>query len=164
MSWLPREDSNPQPTTPSWPGDLDILAATGPCGSIAPRRISDIDPHSNGHRLYREHRLPFIRREVGAIRMVEDDGAHAGLRLHHHAFGQLDADIAGLEQLEHAPLIVQVGTRGIAEAVALAVVLRREAVVHGHGGGIGEAPIFADAAMQPLRRRFGGFDGQRLYG
>ena len=40
-NWLPRQDSNLQPTTPSWPGDLDILAAAGACGSIAPRRISD---------------------------------------------------------------------------------------------------------------------------
>ena len=36
--------------------------------------------------------------------------------------------------------------------------------MHGHGGRIGEAPILAHAAVQPLRRRFGGFDGQRLYG
>src|ERR1019366_6066500 len=29
-----------------------------------------------GHRLRRRPALPFIRREVGAIRMVEDDGAY----------------------------------------------------------------------------------------
>src|ERR1035438_1996206 len=43
-------------------------------------------------------------REVGAIGM-EHDGARAGLPLHHHAFRQLDADIAGLEQLPHALLV-----------------------------------------------------------
>src|ERR1035437_6898011 len=81
--------------------------------------------------------------------MVEDDGAHAGLRFHHHAFGQMHADIAGLEQLPHALLIVQIGTRRVAEAVALAVILGSKAIVHGHGGRVGEAPIFADAAVQP---------------
>src|ERR1035437_1078769 len=96
--------------------------------------------------------------------MVEDDGADAGLRLHRHALGQLDADVFGPEQLEHSLLIVQVGTRRVAEAGALAVILRGEAIVHGDGGGVGEAPILADAAVQPLRRRLGGFDGQRLYG
>jgi len=50
-------------------------------------------------RLRRRPALAFIRREVGAIGMVEDDGAHAGLRLHHHAFGQLDADHVDLAKL-----------------------------------------------------------------
>src|ERR1035441_2507601 len=94
--------------------------------------------------------------------MVEDEGADAGLRLHHHAFGQLHADIAGLEQLPHALLIVQIGTRRVAEAVALAVLLRREGIVDGHGGRVGEAPIFADAAVQPLRRGLGGFEAWAL--
>src|ERR1035437_1267195 len=115
-------------------------------------------------RLRRRPALAFIRREIGAIGMVEDDGAHAGLRFHHHAFGQLHADIAGLEKLPHALLIVQVGTRRVAEVVALAVILGSKAIVHGHGGRVGEAPILADAAVQPLRRGLSGFDGQRLDG
>src|ERR1035437_3350262 len=115
-------------------------------------------------RLRRRPALAFICREVGAIGMVEDDGAYAGFRLHHHAFGQLHADVFGPEQFPHALLIVQVGARRVAEAVALAVILRCEAIVHGYGGRIGEAPILADAAVQPLRRGLGGLDGQRLNG
>ena len=37
------------------------------------------------------------RCEVCAIRVVEDQGAHGGLRLHHHSFGQLDADLLGAD-------------------------------------------------------------------
>ena len=44
-----------------------------------------MDKRSLPRRLRRRPVLPFLRREVGAIRMVEHDGAHAGLRLHHHA-------------------------------------------------------------------------------
>ena len=40
--------------------------------------------------------------------MMEDHRADAGLRLHHHAFGQLHADFLGLQQLPDALLIVQV--------------------------------------------------------
>ena len=92
--------------------------------------------------------------------MVEGDRAHARLRLHHHAFGQMYADILGLEQFPYALLIVQVGTRRIADAVALAVIPGGEAIVHGHGERIGEAPILVDAAVQPLRGCLGGFDGE----
>ena len=34
----------------------------------------------------------FAHTEVCAIRMMEDERANAGLRFHHEAFGQLDAD------------------------------------------------------------------------
>ena len=61
-----------------------------------------------------------------------------------------------------ALLIVQIRARRIAEAVALAAIRRSEALVHGHGGRIGKAPVFADAAMQPLRAAFGRFDRQSL--
>ena len=44
-----------------------------------------MDKRSLPRRLRRRPVLPFLRREVGAIWMVEHDGAHAGLRLHHHA-------------------------------------------------------------------------------
>ena len=54
------------------------------------------------------------------------------------------------------------GTGRIAEAVALAAIPRSEALLHGHVGGIGETPVFANAAMQPFGAGFGGFDRQGL--
>ena len=69
---------------------------------------------------------------------------------------------SGLQQLPDALLVVQVRAGRIAEAVALAAIAGREALLHGHGRRIGEAPILADAAVQPLGAAFGGLDGQRL--
>ena len=118
-----------------------------------------------GRPIDRRNRWPrLLGREVGAIGMVEHQGADAGFRLHHHAFGEAHADFLGAQQLPDALLVVQVGAGGIAEAVALAAVAGGEAVVHGEGGRIGEAPILADAAVQPFGGGFGGFDGQRLDG
>ena len=73
-----------------------------------------------------------------------------------------DADVFGPEQFADALLIVEIGAGGVAEAVALAAIVRGEALVHGDGGRVGEAPILADAAMEPLGAGFGGFDGQSL--
>ena len=69
---------------------------------------------------------------------------------------------SGLQQLPDPLLIVQIRTRRIAEAVALAAILRREPLVHRHRRRIGEAPVLADAAMQPLGRAFRRLDRQRL--
>ena len=59
-------------------------------------------------------------------------------------------------------LIFQIRAGGIAEAVTLAAIARSEAVGHGERGRIGEAPIFADSAVQPFGAGFGCFDRQRL--
>ncbi len=102
--------------------------------------------------------------EVDAIGVVENQRAHARLGLHHHALGEVYADVLRPQQVPEALLIVEIGARRIAEAITLAVILRGEAVVHGRGGRIGEAPVLADAAVQPLRGAFGGFNRQRLDG
>ena len=94
--------------------------------------------------------------------MVEYQRADAGFGFHHHALGEVHAGLFRPQQLEEALLIVQVGTRRVAKAVALAVILRGEAIVHGHRGRVGEAPIFADAPVQPLRRGLGGFEAWAL--
>ena len=101
-------------------------------------------------------RFASLRREVSAIRVVEHQRAHAGFRIHHHALGEVHADVFGVEQSEEALLVVQVGAGRIAEAVTLAAVFRREAVVHGESRGVGEAPILANPPVQPLGRAFGG--------
>src|SRR5439155_17592953 len=50
----------------------------------------------------------------------------------------------------------------VSEAVALPSIAGGEALLHGHAGWIGEAPILANAAMQPLRAAFGRLDGKGL--
>src|ERR1700731_1373473 len=100
--------------------------------------------------------------EVRAIGMMEDKRADAGFRIHHHPFRKVDADLLGAEEHPDAGLVFEIGASGIAEAVALAAIARREAVGHGQFGRVGEAPIFADAAVQPFRTSFGRFDGESL--
>src|ERR1035438_754740 len=148
-----------------WTGTLLYLSLThlGPSkrNGTLHRRLSW---YFLGTRLPACGRSSFFRREIGAVRMMEYQRAHAGLGLHHHAFGEIDADVLGTEQREQALLIVQIGTSRIAEAVALAAIFRGEAVVHGEGGRIGEAPILADAAVEPFRGALSRLNGQRLDG
>src|SRR5207249_4381637 len=106
----------------------------------------------------------FTRSEVGAVRMVEYERANARLGLHHHALGELYADFVRLQQFPDALLIIQIGTCRIPKAVALAAIARSEALLHGHGGRVGEAPVLTDAAVQPLGAALGSLDGQRLQG
>ncbi len=100
--------------------------------------------------------------EICAIGMVKDERADAGFGVHHHAFGEMHADFFGTQEHPDAGLVVEIGAGGIAEAVAFAAIARSKTVGHGHRGRIGEAPIFADAAMQPFSAGFGGFDGESL--
>src|SRR6266567_4071855 len=102
------------------------------------------------------------RREIRAIGMLKNQRTHARFRLHHHAFRKFHADFFRTQQLPDPLLVVEIRARRIAEAVALAAVPRREAFLHGHAGRIGNAPVFADAAMQPFGAAFGRLDGQRL--
>src|SRR5689334_1038690 len=41
--------------------------------------------------------LAFIRRKVGAIGVMKNQRADAGLRLHHHALGEADANLFGAQ-------------------------------------------------------------------
>jgi len=93
---------------------------------------------------------------------MEDEGADAGFRVHHHAFGEVDADFLRTQEEPDAGLIFEIGASWIAKAVTLATVARSEAVGHGERWRIGEAPIFADSAMQPFGAGFGCFNRQRL--
>src|SRR5579859_201820 len=94
--------------------------------------------------------------------MMKDQRADAGFGVHHEAFGKLHPDFFRLEQLPDAGLIFQVGARRITKAVALAAIARSESLRHGHLGGIGEAPVFADPAMQPFGAALRRFDSQGL--
>src|SRR5260370_1460446 len=94
--------------------------------------------------------------------MVEYQRTHAGLGLHHHAFSESHADVLRPQQFPETLLIVQIGARGVAETVALAAILRGEAIMHRRSRRVGEAPLLAHAAMQPLGRPFGSLDRQRL--
>ena len=68
---------------------------------------------------------------------------------------------AGCEQLEQQPLAREIGTRRIAEAVAAAVVARREDLLIAGLGRIGEAPLGAQLAVQPLGGGLGGLERER---
>src|ERR1700722_8265019 len=94
--------------------------------------------------------------------MMEDEGADAGFRVHHHAFGEVDADFLRTQEEPDAGLVFEVRTSRITKTVALAAIARGEAVGHGERWRIGEAPIFADSAMQPFGAGFGCFNRQRL--
>src|SRR5258708_6002992 len=49
----------------------------------------------------------FADREVGCRRMMKRDGRDGTLRIHHEAFGQVDADLARIEEIPENGLIVQ---------------------------------------------------------
>lgn len=86
--------------------------------------------------------------------MLEDEGADGGFGIHHEAFGELDVDLFGAQELPESGLIFEIGTGGIAEAVAFAAIFGSEALGHGEFRRIGEAPIFAHAAMEPFGAAF----------
>ena len=94
--------------------------------------------------------------------MMEYQSAHAGFRLHHHAFRQLHADLIGIEQLPDALLVVQVRACRIPEAVSFATISGSEPLLHRHARRIGEAPVLAYAAVDLLGATFRSLDRQRL--
>ena len=96
--------------------------------------------------------------------MVEDEGGDGGLRLHHHPFGELDADFFRVDQFPDSLLVVEIRAGGVAETVALSPILGGKSFFHCHLGGIGEPPILADSSMEPFRRRLRRFNRQCLEG
>src|SRR5215475_9652430 len=100
--------------------------------------------------------------KITAVGMMEDQRADAGFRIHHEAFGELNADFFGPQELPDAGLILQVGASRITEAVALAAIARSQALRHGHLGRVGEAPVLTDAAVQPFGAALCRFNGQSL--
>src|SRR3954471_11655365 len=69
-------------------------------------------------------------RVVERRRVVEHEGGHGRLRLHHAAVGELDADLLRPQRLEEQLLVLQPGARRIPEREALALVLGAEALQH----------------------------------
>ena len=61
-------------------------------------------------------------RKICAIRMMEDEGADAGFRVHHHPFGEVNSDFFGTQEEPDTGLVFEIRTSGIAEAVALAAI------------------------------------------
>src|ERR1700735_3322377 len=95
--------------------------------------------------------------------MVEDQGADAGFRIHHHAFGEMHADFFGPQEHPDAGLVVEAGASWIAAAVTLPAVARSKTLGHGQSGRTGETRVSAKAAMQPFGTGFGAFDCERLH-
>src|SRR5579883_2081980 len=65
-------------------------------------------------------------REVASLRVVHDDRGRRELGLEHGALGRRDADLVGREELQDLELLLEVGTGGVAEAVARALILHAE--------------------------------------
>ena len=95
--------------------------------------------------------------------MMKYERTHRCFRIHHEAFGQLYADVFGVQKLPDAGLVFERGTGRVAEAVPVSAIFRRKALNHCHVGRVGESPVLADSSMQPLGAAFGGFKSQRLY-
>src|ERR1700752_4679344 len=94
--------------------------------------------------------------------MMEDDGPNAGFRVHHHAFGKVDADFLWAQEEPDAGLVFEIRAGGITKAVALATITGLKAVAHRERRWIGGAPVFANPPVQPLGACFGCFNRQRL--
>src|SRR5581483_4965666 len=78
--------------------------------------------------------------------------------------GEPNADFFGPEQPPEFGLILQVRASRITKTISFAAVTGGKPLMHGERGRIGEAPVFANAAMQPLGAGLGGFDTERLQG
>src|SRR5687768_4993739 len=61
--------------------------------------------------------------EVLGFRMMEDEGRDGGLRVHHEALGELQADLRRIEQVEEDALVSQLRARGIPEGHAHAAIV-----------------------------------------
>ena len=94
--------------------------------------------------------------------MVKDERADTSFGVHHESLSQLDPNILGPQQLPEFRLILQIRACGVPKAIAFPVIARREPVLHRGRRRVGEAPIFTNPAMQPLRASFCGLNGQRL--
>src|SRR6185437_2395828 len=106
------------------------------------------------HGLPRNHpaRRLIADRKIAAVGVVEDQRRSRSLGLHHHPVGQGHSDLLRLQQLPDSGLIFDPRACRVPEGIPLAAVSRGEALLHGHLRRIRESPIFADAAVQPLRR------------
>src|SRR5579884_4251928 len=94
--------------------------------------------------------------------MMEDQRGNARFGLHHESFRQMDPDFFGMKHVPELRLVLEVGARRISEAVALAAIARREALVHCHGWRVGKAPVLANTAMQPFGGGFRCLDTESL--
>ena len=92
--------------------------------------------------------------------MVEDEGGDAGFGVHHVAFGEVHADVRGLEGIEELLLAGEVGAGGVAETVTFAPVAAGKTVLRRSARGVWEAPLGPERAVQPLGGGLGGFDGE----
>src|ERR1700756_1422867 len=96
----------------------------------------------------------FANAEIRAVRVMQHQRAHARFRIHHEALRKLHADFFRLQELPKPRLILEMGARWIAKAVALPAVARSEPFRHGHLWRVRESPILANPPVQPFRRSF----------
>src|ERR1700730_13363382 len=125
---------------------------------IAPRPSASSSPRNLGEM------GKLLGLEVLRLWVMEDEGRHGGLGVHHESFRQLEADLRRLEEIEEDALVGEVRAGGIAEGDADAAVSRLEPILHGEPGRVGEAPLGAQPRVEHLRERFGQLDGEGLDG
>src|SRR5437867_3137511 len=125
---------------------------------IAPRPSASSSPRNLGEM------GKLLGLEVLRLWVMEDEGRHGGLRVHHEPFRQLEANLRRLEEIEEDALVGEVRTGGIAEGDPDASVARLEPVLHGQPGRIGKAPLGAQPRVEHLRESFGQLDGEGLDG
>src|SRR5262249_59305119 len=97
-------------------------------------------------------------RVITRLRVVDDQGGDGGLRVHHEALGQVDADSLAWEEAEDRRLVGEIGARRVAGAVALAAVAGLEAIRHRQLRRIRQGPALSDLPVQPRGRALAGFD------
>ena len=76
---------------------------------------------------------------------MEDERRNTGFRLHHEAFGKLNADLFRLQQAEQAGLLLKLGAGRITERIALAAIARLKQRLARQIIGVGKSPQPAQA-------------------
>lgn len=98
--------------------------------------------------------------EIPCLRVMHNDGIGALLRVERVLIGQGDADPLTVEQSKQLGLVFEVGTSGIAEAIARTLVTLREEPLDLLRIFACDPQLFADPLVPQLRKRLGGFDAE----
>src|SRR3989441_1960872 len=96
--------------------------------------------------------------------MVEDERRHGGLRVHHEALREVQADRLGLEQAEEDLLVREVRARRVAEGDAHPPVSALELLADRQVGRIRKPPERAQTRVQHLGERLRALDRERREG
>src|SRR2546422_1123654 len=151
-----------RPTTCRARAASQTVSRPVPQPTSSPRAVPRSSASSSPRNLGERGKL--LGLEVLRLWVMEDEGRHGGLGVHHESLRQPEADLRRLEEIEEDALVGEVRTGGIAEGDADASVARLEPILHGQPGRIGKAPLGAQPRVKHLRERLGQLDGEGLDG